>query len=112
MINVKNLDPNKIEIDEKKYKNILIYYIEYVTFKDLRYLKIYNVNPLYLNIIKTNGCFEKINGNKNLTLVLTNESKEVMKKYEEQSCKTRDLIRLITNSVDDYDKKYIKIKFN
>ena len=27
MINIKNLDPNKIKIDGKSYKNILIHYI-------------------------------------------------------------------------------------
>ena len=26
MINIKNLDPNKIKIDEKSYKNILTYF--------------------------------------------------------------------------------------
>ena len=31
MINVENLDPYKIKIAEKSYKNILIYYIGYVT---------------------------------------------------------------------------------
>ena len=31
-----NLDPNKIKIDEKLYKNILIYYIGYVTVKERR----------------------------------------------------------------------------
>ena len=34
IINIKHLDPNKIKIDEKSYKNILIYYIGYVTIKD------------------------------------------------------------------------------
>ena len=33
IINTKMFDPNKIKIDEKLYKNILIYYIEYVTIK-------------------------------------------------------------------------------
>ena len=33
-INIKNFDPNKIRIDEKSYKNILIYYIGYVTIKN------------------------------------------------------------------------------
>ena len=28
MINIKNLDPNKIKIDEKLSKNILIYYVD------------------------------------------------------------------------------------
>ena len=49
-INIKNFDPNKIKIDEKSYKNILIYYIRNVTFKSLRYVKISSVNPLYLII--------------------------------------------------------------
>ena len=35
IINIKDLDPNNIKIDEKSYKNILIYYTEYVTIKDL-----------------------------------------------------------------------------
>ena len=34
IISIKNFDPNKIKIDKKSYKNILIYYIEYVTMKD------------------------------------------------------------------------------
>ena len=45
IINIKRFDPNNIKIDEKSYKNILIYYIGYVTIKDLKYLKINSVNP-------------------------------------------------------------------
>ena len=58
-----------------------------------------------------NGYFEEINGNKYLTLVPTNESKEKVKKYEELWIKIRDLIRSVTKTSDDYDEKYIKIKF-
>ena len=36
MINTKNLDPNNIKIDEKSYKNILIYYIGYVTANSIK----------------------------------------------------------------------------
>ena len=75
-MNLKNLDPNNIKIDEKSYKNILIYYTGYVTIKILKYLKINNVNPLYLIFNKVNGYFGEINKNKYLTLVPTNESKE------------------------------------
>ena len=46
MINIKNLDPNKIKIDEKSYRYLLIYYIGYVTVKDLSYIKIDSVDPL------------------------------------------------------------------
>ena len=46
------------------------------------------------------------------TLVPTNKSKEKMKKYEELWIKIRNLIRSITKSTDDYDEKYMSIKFN
>ena len=77
MINTKNLDPSNIKIDEKSYKNTLIYYIRYVTPN--------SVNPLYLIINQINGYIKenKINGNKYLTLVLTDESKNTLKKFEE-----------------------------
>ena len=61
---------------------------------------------------KVNEYFEEINGNKYLTLVLTNENKEKIKKYVALWSKIRDLIRLITKTSDDYDKKYMKIKFD
>ena len=61
IINIKNFDPNNIKTDEKLYKNILIYYIGYLTVKDLKYVKINSVNPLYLIFSKVNGNFEEIN---------------------------------------------------
>ena len=106
IVNIKNFDPNNIRIDEKSYKNILIYYIEYATIKDSKYIKINSVNPLYLIFSKVNRYFEEVNGNKYLMLVPTNESKE--KQYEELSSKIRDLIMLITKNSDDYNEKYIK----
>ena len=45
MINIKNFDPNKIKTDEKSWRNILIYYIGYVMFNDVRYVKIHRTNP-------------------------------------------------------------------
>ena len=55
---------------------------------------------------------EELNKNKYLTLVPTNESKEIMKKYEELWSKVRDLISSITNNSNDYEEKYMKINFN
>ena len=52
------------------------------------------------------------NGSKYLTLVPTNESKEKIKNYEELWIKPRDLIRSIIKNSDDYDEKYMKIKFD
>ena len=48
VINTKYFNPNNIEIVEKSYKNILIYYIEYITIEDLKFVKNNRVNPLYL----------------------------------------------------------------
>ena len=45
-------------------------------------------------------------------LVPTNESKGKIKKQEELWIKIRDLIRSLTKNSDDYDEKYMKIKFN
>ena len=74
IINIENFDPNNIKVDEKPYKDILIYYIGLLTFKE--YLKMYSVNLLHLIFRYINGYFEEINGNKYLTQVPTNESKE------------------------------------
>ena len=103
VIITKNVDPNKIKIDEKSYKNILIYLIEYVRVKDLRYVKINR----YVKIIdKINGHFEKVNVNKYLTLVTTTESKEILRKYEELWTKIKNLIRSKTNSSNEWLKIY------
>ena len=83
-----------------------------MTIKDSKYVKINSVNPLYFIFSKINGYFEEINGNKYLTLVPTNESKEKIKKYKELWIKIRDSIRSITKNSYDYDEKYKKIKFN
>ena len=77
-IDIENVDLSNIKIDEKSYKNILIYYIRYVKIKE--YVKIYIVDPLYLIFRYLNGYAEEINRNKYLTLNRTNKSKENIKK--------------------------------
>ena len=69
-----------------------------MTIKDLKYVKVYSVNLLYLIFHKVNGYFEEINENKYLTLVTTDESKEKIKKHKEIWSKIRYLIRLITKT--------------
>ena len=66
---------------------------------------------MYLIFNKVNGYFQEINGNKCLSLVAANESKEKIKKYGELWSKIRDLIISITRNSDDYDEKYMKTKF-
>ena len=40
---IKDLDPNKIKIDQKSYKNFLIFYM---TVQDLRYVQSNSVNSI------------------------------------------------------------------
>ena len=60
IINIKDLDPNNFKIDEESYKNILIYYIAYLTIKHSKYVKINSVNPLYLMFYKMNESLKKL----------------------------------------------------
>ena len=63
MINMKDLDVNKMKIDENSFKNIQIYYTGYLTLKNLSYAKMNSVNLLYLIINKINwyiGILEKV----------------------------------------------------
>ena len=48
IINIKSFNPSKIKIDKKSYKNILIYYIWYMTNKDSKCMKINSVNVCIL----------------------------------------------------------------
>ena len=63
MINIKNLDPNKIKIDEQSNTNIFIYWVGYVTVKNVSYVKINSVNPLYctdkISELKSMGTLKK-----------------------------------------------------
>ena len=89
-----------------------------MTIKDSKYVKIYSINPfftilfLYLIFSNVNGYFEENNGNKYLRLVADNDIKEEIRKYKKLWIEIRDLTRSVTKNSDDYDEKYMKIKFN
>ena len=81
MINIKDFDSNLLKIDKKSYKNINTFYIRYITMKDSDYVKINNINSLYIIIDKVDGSFdcnsiEEKNGNKYFIFVSTDNSKE------------------------------------
>ena len=50
--------------------------------------------------------------NKSKYLILVPTSKEKIRKFEELWSKPRNLITSMTKNSDDYDEKYMKIKFN
>ena len=83
-INWKNFDASLLKVDQKDYKEILIYYIGYVTFKEIANCNSINsVNPLSLMINEIIGHFEEKNENKYSVVDDVDENKQVSKKYEE-----------------------------
>ena len=101
IIDKENFYPNNIIIDEKSYKNILN--LPYWIRDNQRIRKNLQCKSFVPYFRYVNGYFEKINANKYLTLVPTDENKEKIKKYEELWIKIRDLIRSITKNSDTYD---------
>ena len=114
MINIKEFDSSQLKIDKKSYKNIGIYYIGYIAIKSISdYENINSVHPLYLIIAEADGYIEENNGNKYLTFVSTDKNKKVLEKYTKLWDKIKYHIQTINAGISgEYDKDYMKIKFN
>ena len=98
-----------LKIDKKSYKNIDIYYIWYITIKKIDdYESIYSANPLHLRINHESRYIEEKNGNKYLIFDSVDENKELQKKYND----VWNGIKEVSDSECDYEKDYMKIKFN
>ena len=112
-INLKDFDASMLKIDKKNYKEIDIYYIGYVTFKEIANCNnINSVNPLYLMIDKMIGHFEEKSGNKYLVLDDVDENKEVSKKYKEVWQGVKKEIETIDGGEKiEYGKDLKKIRF-
>ena len=113
LIDLKDFESNLLKIDKKSYKNIDIYYIGYITIKKIDdYESIYSVNPLYLRIDHANGYIEEKGVNKYLVFDSTDENKELLKKYSDVWNGIKNKIKEVSDSECDYEKDYVKIKFN
>ena len=75
-------------------------------------MNINSVNSLYLGITYVNAYIEEKGIDKYLVFDLTDENKELLKKYSDVFNGIRDKIREINNNECDYEKDYMKIKFN
>ena len=80
--------------------------------KDFDYVKINSINPLYLIIGKADGYIEKSNENKYLLFASTNKNKEVLTKYTKLWDEIKHLIKTNGGDAGEYEKEYMKIKFN
>ena len=113
MIDIKKFDSNLLKIDKKSYKDIGIYNIGFITIKKIDdYENIYSVNPLYLTITHASGYIEEKDVNKVLIFDSTDKNKELLKKYKDVFNGIRNKIKKISGAECDYEKVYIKIKFN
>ena len=113
IIYLENFDARLFKIDKKSYKDIGIYNIGYITKKKFDDCKnINSVNPFYLNITHTNGYIEEKGANKYLVFDSTDENKELIKKYIDFFNGIRDKIKKLNSNECDYEKDYMKIKFN
>ena len=113
IIDIENFDSSLLKLDKKSYKDIGIYNIGYITIKKIDdYENIYSVNPLYLTIAHASGYIEEKGVNKYLVFDSTDENKELLKKYNDVFNGIRDKIKEISSCECDYEKDYMKIKFN
>ena len=108
-----HFDSSLLKIDIKSYKDIGIYNIGYITIKKIDDCKnIHSVNPLYLIIAHANGYIKEKGVNKYLVFDSTDENKELLKKYNDVFNGIRNKIKKISGDECDYEKDYMKIKFN
>ena len=113
IIDIKNSDAWLLKIDKKSYKNIGIYKIGYITIKKIDDCKnIHSVNPLYLILDHASGYIEVKGVNKYLVFDITDENKELLKKLNDVFNGIRYKIKEVSSSECDYEKDYMKIKFD
>ena len=118
MIDIKTFDSDLLKIDKKSYIDVGIYYIGYITIKKIDdYENIYRVNPLYLTITCASGYIDERGVNKYLVfdameLHSTDGNKELLKKYDDVFNGIRSKTKKISGDECDYEKDYMKIKFN
>ena len=70
------------------------------------------MNPLYLCINHASGYIEGENENKHLIFDSIDENKELLKKYNNVFNGIRDKIKEINSDECDFEKDYMKTKFN
>ena len=70
------------------------------------------MNPLYLRVDHASGYIEEKGVNKYLIFDSTDENKELLKKYNDVWNGIKDKIKEVSSGECDYEKDYMKIKFN
>ena len=102
-----------LKVNKKSYKTLAFITLDISQLKNIDDCKeTHSVNPLYLLIDNLNKYIEEKRVNKYLVFNSTDENKELLKKYNDVFNRIRDKIKEINSVECDYEKDYIKIKFN
>ena len=113
IVNITDFNARLLKIEKQSYKNISIYNIGYITKKKIDdYENIYSVNPLSLIIANASGYIEEKGVNKYLFFDSIDENKELLKIYSDVWNGIKNKIKEVNDSEYDYEKDYMKIKFN
>ena len=104
IIDLDEFDKSKIKVDKKDFNDTDIYYLGYKYKKKLQ-----NVNPLYLRIVDIKGQFEK--GKDNAWYLVISDKDDVYKKIVGVFESIKNKMTEKTWGALEYDKDYMKIKF-
>ena len=111
IIDLDEFDGSKIKVDRKNYNDIDIYYLGYEYKKKITECsKINSVNPLYLEIRDMKGQFKKGKSGNVWYLIIVCDA-DVLRKFANIWKSIRAKIEENTGGIVQYDKNYIKIKF-
>ena len=110
-INLDEFDESKIKVDKTSFNDINIYYLGYEYKKKITECnEINSVNPLYLRIIDMKGQFKKGKGDNVWYLIIFGDA-DVLRKFANIWKSIRAKIEENTGGIVQYDKDYMKIKF-
>ena len=110
IINLDEFDKSKIKVDKKDFNDIDIYYLGYEHKKKISECNVINsVNPLYLRIVDMKGQFEK--GKDDAWYLIISDKDDVYKKLVDILESIKNKITEKTWDALEYDKDYMKIKF-
>ena len=110
IIDLDEFNESKIKVDKKDFNEIDIYYLAYEYKKKITECNVIrSVNPLYLRIVYIKGQFEK--GKDDAWYLVISDKDDVYKKLVDIFKSIKNTISEKTRDALEYDKDYIKIKF-
>ena len=111
IINLDEFDGSKIKVDKKNFNDINIYYLGYEYKKALtEFNQINSANLLYLRIKDMKVQFKKGKSNNIWCLIISGDA-DVLRKFANIWKSIRAKIEENTGGIVQYDKDYIRIKF-